>query len=451
MYDFQIWESYLAVFCKLFSINATVMCHFIMVFLLLLVAVSSYYLLGHVLFANDSKKTNLFVVVLLLFYLMGGYAVYSKGSFLLSRLWQGKAVYLHVVLPVAIAVMLKLVENKKTKFGWLLLLIFMYAGIGLNPTSMYVVGFQILCMMIVISIYNKNIKYVLNAVPSIVVVGFYSILMYISASKHTGQMEAASQVPEGFVMNVFKSFFGDGIWFFVVYLICVILTFFFGELKGKILCIYTPLLMLFVLWNPVMGALIAENLTMTPSYWRVFWLIPIDFAIAYCVVLFYEKRYIAVSIALGVSIIVCGKFMFTKNNNFIKAENMERIPEEVIVLGEIIASYGDGQVVLANDMASTTLRQEYNEIELIFSRAGYILDLFRYRGDKQGSDDRFILSYFVNSDSEFNSSQIIELLDKYHTKWIVIKGDKQAQIEFLSENGYVIIQKCKDTLLFCRQ
>ena len=130
---------------------------------------------------------------------------------------------------------------------------------------------------------------------------------------------------------------------------------------------------------------------------------------------------------------------------------MERIPEEVIVLGDIIASYGDGQVVLANDMASTTLRQEYNEIELIYSRAEYVLDLFRYRGDKQGSDDRFILNYFVNSDSEFNSSQIIELLDKYHTKWIVINDDKQAQIEFLSENGYVIIQKCKDTLLFCRQ
>lgn len=450
MYDYQIWESYLAVFCKLFGIKPTIMCHFIMVFVLLLISVSSYSYLGEVLFKEDSKKKNIFATILLLFYSMGGYAVYSKGSFLLSRIWQGKAVYLHIVLPFAIATMLRYVDDcKEQKCKWFLPMIAMFAGVGLNPTSMYVLGFQILFMMMAVAITNKNVKDALCIIPSIGVVGFYSALLYISASKNTGQIEAASSVGKGFVIDVFKTFFGNGLMYFVLYLLCVVLIFKFGEIKGKILCIYTPLLMFVGIWNPVMGPWIAENLTMTPSFWRVFWLIPIDFAIAYCVVIFLETRRKAiVSIALLCSVIIFGQFMFTEKNGFVRTENIERVPPATLVFGEKISSYGDGQVVLANDMASTTLRQEYNEIELIVSRPGYVLDLFRYRGDFVENDERFVLYWFVNNDSDFDAIYVSNLLNKYHVKWIIIDDRKDVQIEFLLNNGYKVKEICQNNVLF---
>lgn len=453
MYDYQVWESYLAVFCKVFTIKPTIMCHFIMVFILLIIAVSAYSYLGEILFSGDTKKKNVFCIALLLFYMMGGYAVYSKGSFLLSRIWQGKAVYLHIVLPFVIAIMLQFIDDKKEqKNKWALLMVAMFAGIGLNPTSMYVIGFQILFMMIAVSIFNKNYKDVLCVIPSILVVGFYSVLLYISASKNTGQIEAASSVGEGFVLDVFKTFFGTGMSYFIVFVVCAGMVLKFGKAKGKLLCVYTPFLMLIGIWNPIMGPIIAENLTMTPSFWRVFWLIPIDFAIAYCIVLFFEgKKSVFISIALTCAVLVCGKFMFTKSNNFVRAKNFERIPEETIVFGDIISSNEKPQIVLANDMASTTIRQEYNDIELMVSRPGYILDLFRYRGDSVGNDDRFILYYFVNNDSAFDGTQISTLLQKYNVGWVIIDDSKVQQEEFLLTHGYELREECEGDLLFQKQ
>ena len=81
---------------------------------------------------------------------------------------------------------------------------------------------------------------------------------------------------------------------------------------------------------------------------------------------------------------------------FINAENKERIPQEVLEFGEIIAQNESKQIVLANDKAATTLRQEFNEIELIFSRYQYILDLVMYRGEQEEANERISMMEFVN-------------------------------------------------------
>ena len=52
--------------------------------------------------------------------------------------------------------------------------------------------------------------------------------------------------------------------------------------------ITSVLLALFV-WSPVSGRLVAQYATKTPSYWRVFWLIPVGPICAYSTVWLTEK------------------------------------------------------------------------------------------------------------------------------------------------------------------
>lgn len=443
MYDFQIWEGYLAVFSRLFSIKASVLCHFVMVPVLCIIAVSAYLLLGDIIF-RESRKSSLFVIILLMIYSMGGYAVYTKGSFLLSRIWQGKAVYLHIVLPIAIAIMLFYLKEQRKTQGILLGAI-MLAGIALNPTSMYVIGFQILFMMIAISYHIKRWKGLLHILPTLLVVGVFSAFILLRTHNYNGQVEAASNVPENFAYEVFVNFFGEGMGYFLIYIICCLFILIKGETKGKIICVYTPVLLLLGVWNPLMAPVVAQHLTMVPSYWRVFWLLPIDFAIAYCaVLLFYTKKSVRYKLFIVVGIIVTvmfpGKFMFSESNFFVKAENKERIPSEVLYLGDVIVGNGkDKQIVLANDKGATTLRQEYNDIELIYSRHQYILDLVFYRGRQEEANERIALMQFINgTTTNLDYSYLSDLLMKYQVEWIMIDEIQKHHIAFLEDIGYEI-------------
>lgn len=456
MYDFQIWESYLAFLCRLCLIKPTVLCHYVMPIVLLIIAISAELCLGEELF-EDGHRKYIFVCVLQIFYVWGGYAVYSKGSFLLSRLWQGKAVYLHVVLPLVLAVILRYSYkpeksdggplNKKSsmELGTLLLLL-MLSGIALNPTSMYVVGFQMLFMIVVVVICKREWKYVLCSLPAAFTIAFYSLMIFLRTKGNGGQMEAASAIPDDFLVTTLLSFFGDGKGYLLLYIACVVLILYKGNSKAKILCVYTPFVLLIGVWNPIMAPILAKHLTMVPSFWRVFWLIPVDFALAYSIGLLAEKKkiYSLAGIVLFFCIIFSGRYMFTSENNFVRAENKERITADVLEFGKSISESKD-KTVLCCDYAATTLRQEYSDIELIVSRYQYILDLFMYRGKEDEAEDRIALCNFVNGNRNVENAG--DLLNKYGVNWIVINSDYVAGKEYLSSIGYDVIAESDDRVL----
>ena len=99
MYDFQIWESVLAMLCRVFRLGAAELCHTAMLPPLLLLAASAAFSLGLSLLGNE-RRAYLFTFVLSVFYIFSGANGYSVGAFLLGRVWQGKAASLTIVLPV---------------------------------------------------------------------------------------------------------------------------------------------------------------------------------------------------------------------------------------------------------------------------------------------------------------------------------------------------------------
>lgn len=90
MYDFQIWESVLAMLCRVFRLGAAELCHTAMLPPLLLLAASAAFSLGLSLLGNE-RRAYLFTFVLSVFYIFSGANGYSVGAFLLGRVWQGKS------------------------------------------------------------------------------------------------------------------------------------------------------------------------------------------------------------------------------------------------------------------------------------------------------------------------------------------------------------------------
>lgn len=439
MYDFQIWESLVAVIASAFSLEAVSVMHIFMLPVLLVLSASAYLFLGSILIdTNDMRKSTLFYIFITIFHLFGGYAAYSEGSFLLSRQWQGKAVYLTIVLPVMVAILLKSIKEDN-KLLWCYTAICMLAGMALNPTSLYVLGFEVLFMVIAIAICKKRLSYILNIIPSGIVAVSFTIMIYLRTSQYGGQIEAASNTDKSFIFDTFKSFWGTGGLYLVLYLLSIAIILWKGSKEAKVYSVFVPVLLLLFIWNPYLGRIIAEKVTKVPSYWRVFWLIPVGTSVAYAGTLlianFRSKwgRYICFC---GIAFCICfsGKWMFSKSNGFVSAKNYERIPDDSIEFGKIITEDKSKAIVLGGDSFSTTLRQKYSDIELIYSRYQYLLDLYLYRGKEEEFQDRVRMMDFINGHlTEYSDMKY--LLDKYKVDYIIIAKAQEKEQFFLIETG----------------
>ncbi|MBP1045965.1 hypothetical protein I6N96_06700 [Enterococcus sp. BWM-S5] len=458
MYDFETWEALAAVLGNFFQIEGVTLMHFVLVPWLLLISASAYLLLGRTLFNGERTKGNYFYLLVSVFHLMGGNAVFSQGSFLFSRIWQGKSIYLHVVLPIMMAILLGCITDKKNDeakesplerylFGPLLVCIL--AGAALNPTSLYVLGFQLAAMLLVVAIYKKKMKLFLHALPAILTVALFTLLIYFRASQFSGQIEAASGTGDNFVFTVFKNFFGSGMLYFILYILAVLIILVLGNARAKISFVFTPLVLLVGIWNPITGKIVAETLTKAPSYWRVFWLIPVGFAISYVLILLSSRfKYSAIGILLSCIVIaVPGTWMFSEENNFVRAVNVERLPEEVMTFGSKVLEENQQPVVLASEELSTTLRQKYSQIELIYSRYQYLLDLFAYRGKVEEATERAELMDFTNGRID-DEERIIELIGKYPIDYIILKKEYTNSNQLVERLGWIVLDESDEYRMY---
>ena len=68
----------------------------------MIVAYGIYYLIGYELFEKKHKSALLFVLIMSIINIYGNYSIRTTFSFLLFRIWQGKAVLCNIILPLLI-------------------------------------------------------------------------------------------------------------------------------------------------------------------------------------------------------------------------------------------------------------------------------------------------------------------------------------------------------------
>ncbi len=135
-YRFESWELVIATLSKVNGLRAAELAHTVLPFMLILLSYISYATLAKRFCPR--RYLPLFLIVLSLFHLFGGYSQYSQGSFLLTRIWQGKAILLHILIPYLISSILTSVK-KPSKSSFFELSVISFAGIALNPIAVYMI------------------------------------------------------------------------------------------------------------------------------------------------------------------------------------------------------------------------------------------------------------------------------------------------------------------------
>ncbi len=105
---FPIWLAYLA---KISCIHPVIVGQVLVPPVLILMAYAIFYLLGEKLIEDKTKNLPLFMILISLLVMWGGYSLYTAENFLLVRTTQGKAVLADIVLPFLFLMLLQLLER----------------------------------------------------------------------------------------------------------------------------------------------------------------------------------------------------------------------------------------------------------------------------------------------------------------------------------------------------
>lgn len=141
---FPIWVSYVA---RLAGIHPATIAQIVLPVVLIVMSYSVYYLLAKKFF-GDRKKIAMFLLIVEVMVLFGGYSLQSVENFLLVRTAQGKAVLANIVIPVLFLLLLGILEELQHGrpvgvWQWLMIAATMTAGCLCSSE-----GSLLLCMLL---------------------------------------------------------------------------------------------------------------------------------------------------------------------------------------------------------------------------------------------------------------------------------------------------------------
>ena len=169
------WAIYCAYLAKVMLSHPTIVMHTILTPVLLLLACSTYWILSEQFIGNDILHRCIFVCIVILVQIYGCHSIFSSETFLLTRLWQGKAVVAGVGIPALIWQFVSMYYEEKYKRQIIRLVVTDVAMCLLSNMGIILGFFLIGCYGLVYGIEKKSFKYMiytwLACIPSIIYIG----------------------------------------------------------------------------------------------------------------------------------------------------------------------------------------------------------------------------------------------------------------------------------------
>lgn len=135
---------YTAIVSEWVGFHPAAVAHTLFPVLFTLLIYCTYYVMGKKLFKGNLKDSILFLIFVNIIYIFGNYSRRTNFTFMLIRLWQGKAVLGNFILPAIITLYMLAIENKEKFIYWLA--IFMVMGASCLVSTM---GFALAPILLV--------------------------------------------------------------------------------------------------------------------------------------------------------------------------------------------------------------------------------------------------------------------------------------------------------------
>ena len=438
-------ELALSVESKVFNIPSTILCHTIIPFIMILFSYMAYYTLART-FLNR-RKSQTFVLLLSILFLFSGFSTRLRGNILLWRMWQGKEIFLNIVLTLILSNLISLNKyNQKRKIIFLTILNF--SAIFFTNTAIFLVFFAYMPFGILQLLKKRWKTFGLLLLSGIPIVLYGAIYLAIA------QNIQGSGFTDIKMIEILKNYIGTG-YYHILYIISIIIIAIKGDKKARIYFLGIPIIYLVTIYNPMLTKLITKYFTGSEVFWRLLWLLPVEASIIYSfIILLYlnnRKIYKGIIFTIEVMLLICmGKFAYSKNG-FEKFENLNKIPQYIIDQTQYILDKQKETHELSTVMAppeplhSTTMRQLTSKINLFWSRDHYINELF---SPETVQEMQKIYIIYKNQIPSITCEEFDSIRQKYNVNWIIINSDNLEIIQYLNQTNCIDVKEIDNYMIY---
>lgn len=157
-YVFSPFPLFWACVSRITGIHPAILAHTIFPVILILIAYLIIYEISVEIF-KEPQKSLLFCNIMAVLVLFGNYSIYTVSSFMLFRIWQGKAIVASIILPLLVLWFIN--EEKRGIKEFIMLLVIVLAGCGVSSMGI-VLQLLLLFAYGVVSIFRKKWTWVLQ-------------------------------------------------------------------------------------------------------------------------------------------------------------------------------------------------------------------------------------------------------------------------------------------------
>lgn len=170
---------YYAIVSSWINIHPAIVAHCVLPIIFIIIVYSIYALLGYELFNKDLKNTIIFMLLFCFLNLFGNYSIRTTFSFLLFRIWQGKAILCNIIIPLIFYMFLSEEKKEDELITKITLFLVVWAGVFTTTMGVAFPSIVIGVLGLLYGAYNKSIKSIfkhfLCCIPAIC----YGILYFI--------------------------------------------------------------------------------------------------------------------------------------------------------------------------------------------------------------------------------------------------------------------------------
>jgi hypothetical protein len=424
------YEILLAVICKTVNINAALLCHTLLNFFFIPLAYYMVYRIGRLL---KVKNPVLFVLICSILNLFGGRSSYLQGTFLLMKIWQGKSVLATIILPAVFCIFLEFLDRKEIQKRDVVRLIgILYAGMCCTCVGVYLIPLAYAGMAFVYLLATKNWRDIAKlAIPAFVMLPVV-ILVYILLISQPYGFDGILYGAEE--LNYLKEFekIGRSQIHIVLYGIATLYLLKNGSRLERLFYGLYPVILFLTVLNPLFTVQVASYITGTSVYWRLFWLLPVNYAVACANVRWIcsmaDGRYRKFAVA-GLCLIIAAAGRTVYNERFFQmSENMYKVPQDVIQIADKVVDENKegGSVLLAPTELGVYFRQYTDEIVMAWARKNDVLRIYSTVGrsdDYQKLSEIYRDLYEKEQFDEGEPAQIKNALDYFKIRYVVLPND----------------------------
>lgn len=236
----------------------------------------------------------------------------------------------------------------------------------------------------------------------------------------------------GFVLETFKRFQGDGV-FFLYFVVSVGVIAFFVKEKWKKDFLKYLLGLCVTVFNPLLVVVLVGTLKMDDEYYRLIWLLPVTILLAWLAVYLTEKGKKAWVRAL--LCIICMTLLAVPGKSILArglepAENLYKIPNEILELSEKLhALGGEEELNIVTDFDLAVLLNQYDpSLHLVLPYLDVsLMREYDERGEYEGTLP-------PNLQSQMNIFQV--LYNQQELTWMELGGAFNY-----TETNFVVLKK----------